>query len=185
MELEMRCACSKGSTHLLHLRPFRTMRCCKLILSRGSWKTGILEPEKTLFARERPINTFPLQRTRDTTKKKVFENVFSTGSMPRPTRVEAGSNTSTLGVRVVGGDEKGTQYPEYSLANVYRGGYKYGTWPSRLAGLECNTLKCDYESRGSRAQGWLRWRGPAAIVNERPSSRQRGCYIRTGKKVFI
>jgi hypothetical protein len=52
-------------------------------------------------------------------------------------RVEAGSNTSTVTLRVVGGDEKGN--------------------------LESETVKYGHESYGT-----LRWRGPAAIVNDRP-----------------
>jgi hypothetical protein len=37
--------------------------------------------------------------------------------------VEAGSNTSTVALRVVGGDEKGTQF---------LGDINTGTWPSRF-----------------------------------------------------
>jgi hypothetical protein len=40
-------------------------------------------------------------------------------------RVEAESNTSTVTLRVVGDDEKGTQCP-------CSWGYKYGAWPSRF-----------------------------------------------------
>jgi hypothetical protein len=56
-------------------------------------------------------------------------------------RVEAGSNTSTVALRVVGGDGKGS--------------------------LESETVKYG-ESHGTRIRKWLRWRGPAAIVNDRP-----------------
>jgi hypothetical protein len=58
------------------------------------------------------------------------------------TRVEAGSNTSTVAPRVVGGDEKGS--------------------------LESETVKYGSNSHGTRTREWLRWRGPAAIVNDRP-----------------
>jgi hypothetical protein len=58
------------------------------------------------------------------------------------TRVEAGSNTSIVTLRVIGGDEKGS--------------------------LESETVKCGHESYGTRTWKWLRWRGPAAIVNNRP-----------------
>jgi hypothetical protein len=34
--------------------------------------------------------------------------------------------------------------------------------------LESETVKCGRESRGTRAREWLRWRGPAPIVNDRP-----------------
>jgi hypothetical protein len=47
-------------------------------------------------------------------------------------RVEAGQNTSTVALRVVRGDKKGTQCPGVYLDHPVPGGYKYGTWPSRL-----------------------------------------------------
>jgi hypothetical protein len=54
--------------------------------------------------------------------------------------VEAGSNTSTVTLRVVGGNEKGS--------------------------LESETVKYGQESHGTRTRKLLRWRGPAAIVND-------------------
>jgi hypothetical protein len=57
-------------------------------------------------------------------------------------RVEVGSNTSTVDLRVVGGDEKG--------------------------GLESETVKYSYESHGIRTRERLRWRRLASIVNARP-----------------
>jgi hypothetical protein len=60
-------------------------------------------------------------------------------------RVEAGSNTSTVTLQVVEGDEKGS--------------------------LESETVKYGNESHGSRTRKWLRWRGPGAIVNDRPVQR--------------
>jgi hypothetical protein len=56
-------------------------------------------------------------------------------------RVEAGSRTSTLTLRVVGGNEKGS--------------------------LESETMKYGHESQGTRTRKLLRWREPAAIVNVR------------------
>jgi hypothetical protein len=56
-------------------------------------------------------------------------------------RVEAGSNTSTVTLRVVGGDEKGSH--------------------------ESETVKYGRESYGTQTRERLRWRGPAAIVNDR------------------
>jgi hypothetical protein len=41
-------------------------------------------------------------------------------------RVEAGYNTSTPALRVVRGDEKGTQCPGVYLGHPVSGGYKYG-----------------------------------------------------------
>jgi hypothetical protein len=82
--------------------------------------------------------------------KKLLEAVFSERSVSMmynenqlPTRVEAGSNTSTVALRVVGGDEMGS--------------------------LECETVKYGHESHVSRTREWLRCWGPAAIVNDRPA----------------
>jgi hypothetical protein len=55
--------------------------------------------------------------------------------------VEAGSNTSTVTLRVVGGDEKGS--------------------------IKSETVKYDHEFYGTRTRKRLRRRGPAAIVNDR------------------
>jgi hypothetical protein len=54
---------------------------------------------------------------------------------------EAGSNISTVALRVVGGGEKDS--------------------------LEFETVKYEHEPHGTRTREWLRWRGPAAIVNDR------------------
>jgi hypothetical protein len=62
--------------------------------------------------------------------------------------VEAGSNTSTVTLRVVGGDGKGS--------------------------LESETVKYGRESQGIRARGRMRWQGPAVYTKDGPSSRQRG-----------
>jgi hypothetical protein len=62
--------------------------------------------------------------------------------------VEAGSNTSTVTLRVVGGDEKGS--------------------------LKSETVKYGRESKGTRTQERLRWRVPAAYTKTDPSSRERG-----------
>jgi hypothetical protein len=55
--------------------------------------------------------------------------------------VEEGSNASTVALRVVGGDERGS--------------------------LESETVKCGHESHGTRTRKRLRRGGPAAIVNDR------------------
>jgi hypothetical protein len=57
-------------------------------------------------------------------------------------RMEEGSNTSTVTLRVVGGDEKGSLKPE--------------------------RVKYDHESQGTWTRGRLRWRGPAACTKDRP-----------------
>jgi hypothetical protein len=56
--------------------------------------------------------------------------------------MEVGSNISTLTLRVVGGKEKGI--------------------------LESETVKYGHESQVTWTQELLGWRGPAAIVNDRP-----------------
>jgi hypothetical protein len=58
------------------------------------------------------------------------------------TRVEAGLNTSTLTLRVVGGDEKGS--------------------------LKSETVKYGRESQGTRTIEGLCWQGPAAYTTDRP-----------------
>jgi hypothetical protein len=57
-------------------------------------------------------------------------------------RVEAGSNTSTVTLRVVGGDENGS--------------------------LKCETVKYGPETQGARTKERLRWQGPAAYIKIRP-----------------
>jgi hypothetical protein len=56
--------------------------------------------------------------------------------------VEAGSNTSTVNLRVVGGDEKGS--------------------------LKSETVKYGRKSQGIRTRERLRWQGPAAHTKDRP-----------------
>jgi hypothetical protein len=73
------------------------------------------------------------------TLEELWEAVFPTRSMPH---VEAGSNTSTVALRVVGGDRKGS--------------------------LESGTVKYGRESHRTRIREWMHWRGPVAIVNGRP-----------------
>jgi hypothetical protein len=58
------------------------------------------------------------------------------------TRVEAGSNTSTVTLRVVGGDEKGSHKSE--------------------------TVKYGHKSQGTRNRERLRWQGPAAHTKDKP-----------------
>jgi hypothetical protein len=60
----------------------------------------------------------------------------------RVTRVEAGSNTSTVTLRVVGGDEKGS--------------------------LKSETVRYSRKSQGTRTRERLRWQGPAAHTKDRP-----------------
>jgi hypothetical protein len=53
--------------------------------------------------------------------------------------VEAGSNTSAVTLRVIGGDEKGSK-----------------------------TVKYGYMSQGTRTRERLRWKGPAAYIKDTP-----------------
>jgi hypothetical protein len=76
----------------------------------------------------------PTTTNTNITIKLLLETVFSTRSVqsdykediwgdPVPTRVEAGSNTSTVTLRVVGGDEKGS----FESETVKYGYESYGT----------------------------------------------------------
>jgi hypothetical protein len=49
--------------------------------------------------------------------------------------VEAGSNTSTVALRVVVGDEKGTQYLGVKLDHPVPGGYTYGGLDLQVGGV--------------------------------------------------
>jgi hypothetical protein len=66
------------------------------------------------------------------------------------TPVEVVSNTSTVTLQVVGGNEKGS--------------------------LKSQTLR---ESQGTWTRERLRWQGPAAYTKTNPSSRQRGRHTKT------
>jgi hypothetical protein len=77
-----------------------------------------------------------------TTIEGLLRAVFAVRSVPRLyseeprpaafSRVEAGSNNSTVVLRVVGGDEKGTQYLGYNWATLFLGGMNTRTWHSRF-----------------------------------------------------
>jgi hypothetical protein len=72
--------------------------------------------------------------------------------------VEAGSNTSTVTLRVVGVDEKGS--------------------------LNSETVKDGPKYQGTRTKERLRWQGPAAYLYIKdPSSRQRGHPTRTNPQL--
>jgi hypothetical protein len=75
----------------------------------------------------------------------LFELVISFGSprsYKRGALVEAVSNTSTVTLRDVGGDEKGS--------------------------LKSETVKYGHEFQGTPTRERLRWRGPAAYAKDRP-----------------
>jgi hypothetical protein len=62
-------------------------------------------------------------------------------------RVEAGSNTSTIDLRVVGGDEKGTQCLGYDWATLFLRHINTGPGPPGWESLESETLKYGHEVR--------------------------------------
>jgi hypothetical protein len=51
-----------------------------MVLRHDSRKTGIEEPEDTAITRQRPINTFPLQKTRDAKIWNCWKQCFLLGS---------------------------------------------------------------------------------------------------------
>jgi hypothetical protein len=73
--------------------------------------------------------------------KGVIRKTIS-GNQVGATRVEAGSNTSTVTLRVVGGAEMGS--------------------------LKSETVNYGRESEGTRTRERLRWQGPAAYTKDRP-----------------
>jgi hypothetical protein len=90
-----------------------------------------------------------------TTIERLLEAVFSVGftlslynvatsqaAVSQLTHVEAGSNTSTVTLRVVAGDEKGS--------------------------LKSETVKYSREPQGTRTRERLHWQGPAAYTKDRP-----------------
>jgi hypothetical protein len=70
-----------------------------------------------------------------------YQGVINGTSLVSEPRVEAGSNTSTVALRVVGGDEKGS--------------------------LESETVKYVHEYHWTQTRELLCRRGPAAVVNNR------------------
>jgi hypothetical protein len=78
---------------------------------------------------------------RGTGDQQAFPWIGKPRSSRSSSRVEAGSNTSTVALRVVGGDETGSLEPE--------------------------TVKYCHEFHRTWIREWLRWRAPAAIVNDR------------------
>jgi hypothetical protein len=76
------------------------------------------------------------------TDNKPKYELFCVVAAIRSSRMEAGYNTSTVALSVVGGDEKRS--------------------------LESETVNYGREFHWTRSREWLRWREPAAIVNDRP-----------------
>jgi hypothetical protein len=77
--------------------------------------------------------------------------------------VEAGQNSSTVALRVVRGDEKGTQCPGVYLGHPVSGGYKFGDLALQVGGVSrIVTIKYGIEPRGTALAK------PTATVNYRP-----------------
>jgi hypothetical protein len=84
-------------------------------------KAGVAAPENTSITRERNSKHVSAVTNNHAKTEELLEAVFSMLSVPRLykknqweflvwSRVEASSTTTTVALRVVGGDEKGTQY---------------------------------------------------------------------------
>jgi hypothetical protein len=116
-------------------------------------KAGRVELEETYISRQRFDKQIPAATDMQSTIEEFWGTVFSTRSVQggykeefgreySDTRVEAGSNTSTVTLRVVGGDEKGS--------------------------FKSETVKYGRKFQGTRTRERLRWQGPAAHTNDRP-----------------
>jgi hypothetical protein len=81
---------------------------------------------------------------------------------------EWSTNISTEVLRVVGATKREPRAGGITGPPCSWGIYIQGLGPPGWGSLESETVKCGHESRGTRTWEWLRWRGPAAIVNERP-----------------
>jgi hypothetical protein len=149
---------------IYEVRPWYGLSCHGFVswrLKAGTWASARQRFAKhiPMATRNRPLLDNGLVNTHsrgkgyaDYNRRNVRPGIFYSGRLvvikgsgfvnSRSTRVEAGSNTSTVTLRVVGGDEKGS--------------------------LESETVKYGHESYGTRTRKWLRWRGPAGIVNDRP-----------------
>jgi hypothetical protein len=94
------------------------------------------------------VHTFPRQRIHEIKKNLwTFRFLYCRCSIKGKSVVlsvcvEAGSNTSTVTLRVGGGDEKGS--------------------------LKFETVNFGHEVQWTRTQERLRWRGPAAYTKDRP-----------------
>jgi hypothetical protein len=71
---------------------------------------------------------------------------------------------STVALRVVRGDKKGTQCPGVYLGYPVPGGYKYGDLALYVGGVSNETIKYGSEFCGILSQEWLLWQGPESIV---------------------
>jgi hypothetical protein len=83
--------------------------------------------------------------------------------------VEVGWNISNVALRIVRGDEEGTQCPGEILGHPGPGGHIYEDLALKVGRVpKIGIMKYGLESRGTQTGEGLRWRGPAARVNYRP-----------------
>jgi hypothetical protein len=85
----------------------------------------------------------------------------------KKSRVEAGSNTFIVTLRVEKVTKREPSAWGFNQTTLFLGDINMRTWPPNWENLESETAKCGHEPRGPRIWEWLRWRGPAAIVNDR------------------
>jgi hypothetical protein len=71
---------------------------------------------------------------------------------PRRVRMGAGSNTSTMALRVVGGEEKESNAWEFNWAILFLGDINTGPGPPGWESLESERVKCGHEFRGTRTR---------------------------------
>jgi hypothetical protein len=104
------------------------------------------------ISRQRLNKHVPMATDTHATIEVLLETVFYTWPVQRGykrdnwsktvlSRVEVGSNTPTIALQVIGGNEKGS--------------------------LESGTVKYGHESHRTRTREWLLWQRPAAIVNDK------------------
>jgi hypothetical protein len=113
------------------------------------WHTGLLYKIKIIITclesrRVTAMETLEQTVARHSVGKHVQQyrlfSVWSSRGLCKGVRVEAGSNTSTVTLRVVGSDEKGSP--------------------------KCDTVKHDHESQETRTREKLRWQGPAPYTKK-------------------
>jgi hypothetical protein len=82
--------------------------------------------------------------------------------------VEKGSNYLHRSPASRESDGKRTQLRGYNWATLFLGDINTGIWAPVWGSLESETVKYGHEPCGTRTSEWMRWRGPAAIVNDKP-----------------
>jgi hypothetical protein len=101
----------------------------------------------------------------------LLETMFSTSSVQRGYKEEIWSLPCGSGVEYLHRSPESRRNPvlEGIIGPPSSWGYKYEDLALQVWGsFESETVKYDHESRGTRTIEWLRWRSPAAIVNDRP-----------------